>query len=601
MHKRVSTALYSPITILAAALLLGVVVLLWLGWHSYTSYNEIKTARERSLEIEKLRGTIIHLGEVLSMSARMAVTTGDLRWERRYRQFEPQLKAAIKESINLAPETHSKEEAAETDAASIKLVDMENSAFDLVSQGSTDEARALLFSDEYEREKRIYEQGMIRFGGSRHRYVLLEELRSTIIHLDEVLTMSARMAAATGDLRWERRYRQFEPQLLAAIRESIHIAPEKHSKGAAAEIDAANIKLVDIENTAFDLVRKGRADEARTILFSEEYEAQKRIYANGLDAFATGLSDAAIANLKQAQERTFVRVSVAILVVPFLVTGWLIVFLTVRKWDATLSMKNRVLARQAKNLARMNRKLDQQVVERTTELMTATKESAELEASNIELTEYTSAVSHDLRAPLRAMRQYAGFLKDDLGMALECEQKEYLDGMLESVDDADELVKDLLDLSRIGQETNSVERINVGEFLKHICDLFALRNIIVEIDDNWPSIRVEPVVFRMIFQNLISNAVKYNNSSPIKVKLSWREYDSDHWEFCVGDNGIGVETRFHAQIFKIFERLHTKDKYEGNGIGLAIVSKAIDTLHGTINVESRPGEGSTFCAKLPKT
>ena len=180
MREDVSPTRHNPMTFLTITLILGVVVLTWLGWYSYSSYCEIKTTRERGLKIEKLRGTIIHLDEVLTMSARMAAATGDLRWEKRYRDFEPQLDDAIKESITFALETHSKEAATETDAANIKLVDMENGAFDLIRRGWTDEAKALLFSGEYERQKQIYAQGMTRFAQPQHRYVRLEELRSTI-------------------------------------------------------------------------------------------------------------------------------------------------------------------------------------------------------------------------------------------------------------------------------------------------------------------------------------------------------------------------------------------------------------------------------------
>ena len=109
-----------------------------------------------------------------------------------------------------------------------------------------------------------------------------EKLRSTIIHLDEVLTMSARMAAATGNLQWEKRYHSFEPKLDAAIKEAIRLAPEAYSGKDAADTDAANIRLVEMENKSFDLVRKGRIEEAKTLLFSNEYEEQKRIYAQGM-------------------------------------------------------------------------------------------------------------------------------------------------------------------------------------------------------------------------------------------------------------------------------------------------------------------------------
>ena len=105
----------------------------------------------------------------------------------------------------------------------------------------------------------------------------------------------------------------------------------------------------------------------------------------------------------------------------------------------------------------------------------------------------------------------------------------------------------------------------------------------------------------MLFQNLIGNAAKFNVSSVKRVELSWREPDAEHWEFTVRDNGIGIEPRFQEQIFRVFERLHTTEEYEGTGIGLAIVRKAVNRLRGTIHVDSTPGEGSAFSVTLPKT
>ncbi|MCP4639193.1 MAG: hypothetical protein GY851_02100 [bacterium] len=228
--------------------------------------------------------------------------------------------------------------------------------------------------------------------------------------------------------------------------------------------------------------------------------------------------------------------------------------------------------------------------------------TAELEAANTELEEYARVVSHDLRAPLRAVRQYADFLREDLEETLDGDQKEYLDGLGESVANADALVGDLLDLSRVGRKALPAERINVGEFIADICDASALRqDVTIEMANDWPVIEAEPVVFRALFQNLISNAAKFNESSPKTLQLNWGELDAGHWEFCVRDNGIGIEARFHDKIFRVFERLHTDDEYEGTGIGLAIVRKAVNYLRGSVRIESEPGKGSAFYVTLPKT
>ncbi len=362
-----------PIAFLAVTLCLTGATVMWLGWSSYMSFRDAKTKNRGDVRMEELSGIIVHLDEVLTMSARMAGATGDLQWERRYRRFEPKLDAAIKEAIQLAPDAHRGEAAAITDSANIKLVEMENRAFDLIHSGRADQARAILFSDEYEKQKSIYAQGIASTDRSRHRYLRLAELRGIITHLDEVLTMSARMAAATGDLNWERRYRRFEPNLDTAIKEAIQLAPEAHSGEAAAKTDAANIKLVEMENRAFDLIREGRAGEAKAILFSDEYERQKRVYADGMVKFGAGLAEEAAHALEREQRRASLHMAVVSLVVPLMIVAWFVVFHTVRKWQTVLTESNRSLARQAQELADLNRSLDSKVTDRTSALTAANK------------------------------------------------------------------------------------------------------------------------------------------------------------------------------------------------------------------------------------
>ncbi len=228
--------------------------------------------------------------------------------------------------------------------------------------------------------------------------------------------------------------------------------------------------------------------------------------------------------------------------------------------------------------------------------------TADLEEANAELLEYSRIVAHDLRAPLRAIRQYTDFLSEDLMTTLKGEQKEYFDELIKSVIKADTLVSDLLHLARIDRKSYDMERVDTGSLLKDVWDGFAFQEeITVEIsDDNWPIIEVKPLIFEMLFQNLISNAVKFNESAIVRVELGWHEPDVDHWEFYIRDNGIGIDPRFHAQIFKNFERLHTDEEYEGTGVGLAIVRKAVSILHGSIRIESKPGEGSVFYVTIPK-
>ena len=141
---------------------------------------------------------------------------------------------------------------------------------------------------------------------SQHHRVI--ELHGVITHFDEVLTMSARMVAATGDLKWERRYRDFEPGLDRAIKEAMSLAPQDFMTQAAAQTDSANIKLVAMENEAFDLVRGGNREAASRLLHSREYEEQKRLYSGGMTQYAAALEE----HIKAESDRRRIEITGAV-------------------------------------------------------------------------------------------------------------------------------------------------------------------------------------------------------------------------------------------------------------------------------------------------
>jgi PAS domain S-box-containing protein len=227
--------------------------------------------------------------------------------------------------------------------------------------------------------------------------------------------------------------------------------------------------------------------------------------------------------------------------------------------------------------------------------------AAKLKAANAELSQYVYAVSHDLKAPLRAIRNYADFLREDLETTLDDEQKAYLDGLICAVQEAHALIKDLLELSQIDRRSVDIETIEVGGFFRTLIASLDLPDVVeIVIRDDWPTLEIEPVLLRQVFQNLIGNAVKFNPSSPKQIELGWQPVGEDCYEFFVSDNGIGIDPRYQEKIFRVFERLHTKEEFEGTGIGLAIVKKAVGKLGGSVRVESTPGSGSTFFVTLPK-
>ncbi len=191
-----------------------------------------------------------------------------------------------------------------------------------------------------------------------------EELRGTIIHLDEVLTMSARMAAATGDPQWETRYRKFEPQLDQAIKEILKLAPSQ----PLAQTDAANMRLVEMENHAFALVRENHTEEARTILFSPQYEMQKGIYALGMASFIEQLHFQLEATQQSERNRAVFSVGAGIVVLAILLFSWVAIIRRTYKAHAVLLVSITRRKQTEEVLRKAQHELEVRVQERTSEL-----------------------------------------------------------------------------------------------------------------------------------------------------------------------------------------------------------------------------------------
>ncbi len=226
----------------------------------------------------------------------------------------------------------------------------------------------------------------------------------------------------------------------------------------------------------------------------------------------------------------------------------------------------------------------------------------ELEHTNRELSDYAYAVSHDLKAPLRAVRNYADFLIEDLEEKLTGEQRTYLAGMKKAISQGDELIRDLLNFSRIGQVLDAPEKIDLAELVREVCEMLSLPEAVqVSVPRDCPALVARRSMLRQILLNLIDNAVKFNDSDVKKVEV-WCRPGLRQWiELLVKDNGIGIGERYQEKIFRVFQRLHSGRQYEGTGIGLAIVRKAAAHLGGTVRVESAQGRGSMFIVTLPET
>ncbi len=227
---------------------------------------------------------------------------------------------------------------------------------------------------------------------------------------------------------------------------------------------------------------------------------------------------------------------------------------------------------------------------------------AALRESNQELAEYTYALTHSIKAPFRAIENYADFLSEDLADILESEPKQYLQGIKKAITQANNQFKDLEALYRIKNHSVSFEPFEIGELLNEMQSMFKnTSDKKLTIAQNWPVFRSERFLLRQIFIDLICNGFKYNRAAIKQVEVGWQKAGDNGVEIFVRDNGIGIDPQHHARITEIFKRLHTDGEYEGTGIGLAIVKRAVQKINGTLRVESAVGEGSTFYVNLPNS
>ena len=225
----------------------------------------------------------------------------------------------------------------------------------------------------------------------------------------------------------------------------------------------------------------------------------------------------------------------------------------------------------------------------------------ELEASNGELERFTYTVSHDLRNPLVTIKGFLGMLEKDIRENRAEKVQADLERIAGAADRMNELLSDLLELSRIGRILNPAEEIDMVQLARDAVELLDARlrsrNISVHISPDLPAAYGDRIRLREVFENLIDNAAKYMGEQPNPAIEIGVRHDSEPILY-IRDNGIGIEPKYHSKIFTLFEQLDPGK--EGTGIGLALVKRIIETHGGKIWVESEgAGTGSTFCFTLP--
>ena len=482
-----------------------------------------------------------------------------------------------------------------------------------------------------------------------HTELRLEKLTGRIVHLDEVLTMSARMAAATGDLKWEVRYRTFEPQLDSAIQEAIALEPEAYNIASAAATDSANRALVEMENRAFAFVRAGQPEKAMAVLFSREYEEQKAIYASGMNAsnFA-GERRADAVRLKQHQRITTVgAISLAVLIA--LMVVWARIVTLIRRY-----LHSAASARYA--LAEANEGLERRVNERTAEILAGRvvleeemrrREHVELalrQAQKLEsVGRLASGIAHEINTPiqyvgdnihfvLNAMKDLTGLIekyrivqrsvlegKPSLEAAARAKEAEdaadlpflcedvpkALESSLEGLGRVSAIVRSMKDFAHPDQKEKESVDLNAAilSTLTIACSEYKYVAEAVTDLGELPLVICHGGDLNQAILNLIVNGAHaiadVVEGTDTKGLITVRTRNlRDSVLISISDTGSGIKPEIRDHIFDPF--FTTKEVGRGTGQGLAIAWSVVVEKHGgELTFETEVGEGTTFFIRLP--
>jgi len=212
-------------------------------------------------------------------------------------------------------------------------------------------------------------------------------------------------------------------------------------------------------------------------------------------------------------------------------------------------------------------------------------------------------MAHDLRAPLRAMAGFSAALLDDFAPQLNGRGRSYLEKIVGAGEHMDRLIHDLLEYGRLTTIDLEKKPVDAEEVLHSV--ITSLQSAIdekharIDCKGKLPKIYGHKAVLEAAFSNLIANALKFVPAEKAPRVTIWPEEKDKNVRIWIADNGIGIEPRYHAKIFEVFQRLHSQDAYPGTGIGLAIVHRALQRIGGDVGVESELGKGSRFWIRVP--
>ena len=242
----------------------------------------------------------------------------------------------------------------------------------------------------------------------------------------------------------------------------------------------------------------------------------------------------------------------------------------------------------------------QDIRERLRQEKVITESYKQLEQSNKQLDQFAYVVSHDLKAPLRAIANLAEWIEEDIEQAISEDARKQFELLKGRVHRMEALINGILEYSRVGRVEINIDTIDTRKLVDDVLDMMPTPDgFKVNINGDYPEIDSAKVQLSQVFANLISNAIKYTDRDDGVIDIKGID-QGESVQFSVTDNGPGIAPQFHSKVFEMFQTLNARDKVESTGVGLTLVKRIVEDLGGSIRVESEEGEGATFLFNLPK-
>jgi two-component system, LuxR family, sensor kinase FixL len=695
-HEEASSGF--PSVILISCLIISLTLIGLGGWKAYEIYSQtLKTQRDQ-LELQKLTGNILHLDEVLTMSARMGTFTGDTFWENRYMHYKFQLSNAIAETQNLFTKVAGQKHLSQIKQANDKLVEMEMKSFLWVRQEHMENAKELLFSQDYKKNKKAYSQAMkniisqvdaqiqtqvksnkeliiklsIIFMGfilfvclltalmlrkySLQRKTALEMLQKKENSLSEAQAIAQagnwELNINTGEMSWsDELYRILgketgSPVDLFTSMSLLHPLDTQRiqkfiNKGFFPKSNfeqevqflrpdgdwgmgyiigkiksQSENQITHLHGVFQDITARKNIEEQTGKYFKAMEESLSSIvitdsagaieYANSCFCKTTGYS---FEELKGKTHRIFKS---AVHSDEFYKNLWDTI-LSGEKWQGEICNRKKngdlyweflcisPIKNNRGNITHfIGVRLDATEVKESEKKLL--HHMNELERSNKDLEDFAHIVAHDLQEPLRKIVVFGDRLETMI-VNPNAGHTDNINRIKRSAMRMKSLMDDLLIYSRLNSQAQVLQKINLNHLIKVVIDDLEVRIKETKGQIHFtalPKLEGEPFQIKQVFQNLLSNALKYHRENiPPQINIDFR-HEGGLVEILFQDNGIGINEEYKDKIFEPFQRLHGQNSYEGTGMGLAICKKIIEKHHGTLEVHSRLQEGSTFIVTLPQ-